>query len=229
MVEVSAWMRISQSIRRTWLLFYDFNHDNVIKWKHFPRYWPFVQGIHRAPVNSPHKGQWRGTLMFSLICPWMNDWVNNREADDLRRHLAHHDVIVMCWFSSVMPYECIRLSEVRISPCTPSRHDLRPHKWCSLYPSTSPMYRPPRAEPGCATLRKTKHVHNEIITRKCITQWKYQSPALLAYLWEESAGYWRDPHKKQYRALIFSLLLVWKKKHSIYRWFEMLWCPCEVL
>ena len=43
------------------------SHDDVIKWKHFPRYWPFVRGIHRSPVNSPHKGQWRGSLMFSLI------------------------------------------------------------------------------------------------------------------------------------------------------------------
>ena len=43
-------------------------HDDVIKWKHFPRYWPFVRGIHRSPVNSPHKSQWRGALMFSLIC-----------------------------------------------------------------------------------------------------------------------------------------------------------------
>ena len=42
-------------------------HDDVIKWKHFPRYWPFVWGIHRSPVNSPHKGQWRGALMFSMI------------------------------------------------------------------------------------------------------------------------------------------------------------------
>ena len=43
-------------------------HDDVIKWKHFPSYCPFVRGIHRSPVNSPHKGQWRGALMFSLIC-----------------------------------------------------------------------------------------------------------------------------------------------------------------
>ena len=43
-------------------------HDDVIKWKHFPRYWPCVRGIHRSPVNSPHKGQWRGALVFSLIC-----------------------------------------------------------------------------------------------------------------------------------------------------------------
>ena len=71
------------------------DHDGVIKWKHFPRYWPAVRGIHRSTVNSPHKGQWRGALMFSLICVWINAWVNNHEAGDLRRHRAHHDVIVM--------------------------------------------------------------------------------------------------------------------------------------
>ena len=70
-------------------------HDDVIKWKHFPRNWPFVPGIHRSPVSSPHKGQWRGALMFSLICVWINDWINNREAGDLRRYRAHYDVIVM--------------------------------------------------------------------------------------------------------------------------------------
>ena len=42
-----------------------------------------------------HKGQWRGALMFSLIWVWINDWVNNREAGDLRRYRAHYDVIVM--------------------------------------------------------------------------------------------------------------------------------------
>ena len=70
-------------------------HDDVIKWKQFPRYWPFVRGIHRSPVNSPHKGQWRGALMFYLVCARINGWVNNREAGDLRRHPAHCDVIVM--------------------------------------------------------------------------------------------------------------------------------------
>ena len=62
----------------------------------FPRYWPLVRGIHRSPVNSPHKGQWRGALMFSLICVWINGWVNNREAGDLRRYRAHYDVIGIC-------------------------------------------------------------------------------------------------------------------------------------
>ena len=72
-----------------------FFHDNVIKWKYFPRYWPFVRGIHRSPVNSPHKGQWRGALMFSLICVWINSQVNNREAGDLRRYRAHYYAILM--------------------------------------------------------------------------------------------------------------------------------------
>ena len=51
---------------------YPDNHDDVIKWKHSPRYWPFVRGIHRSRVNSPHKGQWRGALIFSLICACIN-------------------------------------------------------------------------------------------------------------------------------------------------------------
>ena len=74
-------------------------HDDVIKWKHFPRNWPFVREIHRSPVNFPHKGQWRGALMFSLIYAWINDWVNNREAGDLRRQPGHYDVIVMNYIS----------------------------------------------------------------------------------------------------------------------------------
>ena len=72
-----------------------YSYDDVIKWKPFPRYWPFVQGIHRSPVNSRHKCQWRGALVFSLICAWINGRVNNRETDDLRSHRAHYGVMVM--------------------------------------------------------------------------------------------------------------------------------------
>ena len=78
-------------------------HDDVIKWKHFPRYWPFVLGIHRSPMNSPHKSQWRGALMFSLIWVWINGWVNNREAGDLRRYRVHYDVTIMNAFRLTDP------------------------------------------------------------------------------------------------------------------------------
>ena len=73
-------------------------HDDVIKWKHFPRYWPFVRGIHRSTVNPPQKGQWCRALMFYLICAWRNVWVNNRGAGDLRCHHARCDVTTVMLF-----------------------------------------------------------------------------------------------------------------------------------
>ena len=76
-------MRPAEITKRSYVIWISL-HDDVIKWKHFPRYWPFVRAIHRSPVNSPHKSQWRGALMFSLICAWINVWVNNREAGHLR-------------------------------------------------------------------------------------------------------------------------------------------------
>ena len=87
------------------------SHDDVIKWRHFPRYWPFVRRIHRSPVNSPHKDQWRGVLMFSFIC-WINGWVNNRKAGDLGRYRAHYEVTVMTHHM-----DCLATSRLVI--CTP--------------------------------------------------------------------------------------------------------------
>ena len=79
-----------------WRFRMHFIHDNVIKWWYIPRHWPFVRGIHRSPVNSPHKGQWRGALLFCLICAWTNGYyANNRDAGDLRQHHSRFDVTVM--------------------------------------------------------------------------------------------------------------------------------------
>ena len=68
-------------------------------WRHqmetFSALLALCAGIHRSPVNSPHKSQWRGALMFSFICTWTNGWANNRNADDLRCHRAHYYAIVM--------------------------------------------------------------------------------------------------------------------------------------
>ena len=65
-------------------------------WRHqmeaFSALQALCQGNSRSPVNSPHKNQWRGAFIFSLICAWTNSWVSNREAGDLRRH---YDVTVM--------------------------------------------------------------------------------------------------------------------------------------
>ena len=82
-----AWMTTQLTDEK---MYYD-----VIKSKQFPHYWPFVRGIHRSPVNSLHKGQWCGALMFFFIYAWMNTWVNNREAGDLRHYRVHYDVTIM--------------------------------------------------------------------------------------------------------------------------------------
>ena len=74
---------------------FDVNHDDVIKWEHFPRHWPFVWAVHRSQVNIPRKGQWRGALIFSLIGTRTPVEVNNLDAGDLRRHRAHYDVTVI--------------------------------------------------------------------------------------------------------------------------------------
>ena len=73
-----------------------YQHDDVIKWKHFFR------------VTGPLCGEFTGHRWIPLTkasdaefwcflwsAPWTNGGVNNRDADDLRRHRAHYDVIVM--------------------------------------------------------------------------------------------------------------------------------------
>ena len=55
------------------------SHDDVIKWRHFPRYWPFVRGIHRSPVmfdvffdlrlNKRLSKQWWGWWFETLSPP----------------------------------------------------------------------------------------------------------------------------------------------------------------
>ena len=78
--------------RHSWIL-------GTTWWRHqmetFSALLALCAGNSPVPVNSPHKGQWRGALLFSLIYAWINDWVNNREAGDLRRQRDHYDVIVM--------------------------------------------------------------------------------------------------------------------------------------
>ena len=68
----------------------DFFHDDVIKWKHFPRNCPFVRGIHRS--------RWIPHTKASDAELWINGWVNNREAGDLRSHRGHHDVNVIVMY-----------------------------------------------------------------------------------------------------------------------------------
>ena len=61
-------------------------HNDVIKWKYFPRYWHFVWAIHRSPVNSPHKGQWHGASILFLFDLRLNKWFSKQSS--------------RCWFET---------------------------------------------------------------------------------------------------------------------------------
>ena len=79
-VEVGAWiinqMHTKYGDVRT-IIWYQL-HDDIIKWKHFPGYWPFV---------------WEFTGY--MICAWINDQVNNREVGYIRHNRAHYEVTVI--------------------------------------------------------------------------------------------------------------------------------------
>ena len=93
-------------------------HYSIIKWKQSTRYWPFAQGIHRAPVNFPHKGQWRGVWCFFLICAWTNGCVNNRDAGDLRRHRTHYDATVI-FLTLNLGFRCLAIRNHNASLIVP--------------------------------------------------------------------------------------------------------------
>ena len=87
-------------------------NDDVIKWKHFPFYWPFVRRIHRSPLDSPHKGQWRGALMLSLICAWTNilsQQPRRRRFETPSRSLWRHCSGMEGWIHGVSCWNCVSL------------------------------------------------------------------------------------------------------------------------
>ena len=76
------------------------------KYVHMPTL--FIVTIEHIPNKDHIPLQWRHNdhdgvsnhqpddcFAVSLICTWINGWVNNRETGDLKRHRAHYDVIVM--------------------------------------------------------------------------------------------------------------------------------------
>ena len=106
--------RLLSHLHHTWFIAHNTRKTHVFfnwycwNWLHILKpHWPFVRRIHRSPVDSPHKGQQRGALIFSLICAWTNGWANNWDVCDLRRHRAHYDVTVMLRWVRHGAYWCI--------------------------------------------------------------------------------------------------------------------------
>ena len=96
----------------------------LVTGNHLPWYWSSLLGKFLSPLDSPNKGQWRGALVFSLICAWINGRAYNRDADDLRCYRAHYDVTVMAgncrdklgysYFSIKVTFRDIHESEAKL-------------------------------------------------------------------------------------------------------------------
>ena len=158
----------------------------VMKWKYFPRYWPFVWGIHRSPVNSPHKGQWRGALMFSLICAWTNSCTNYGDAGDLRRYRAYY-VTVM----NILPYTTAHLSLISCTEDNSNRlyrlsnlqYVITQWKWCidKLTCRRGQYYRKLfHCMPGTVTWPTLWHWRFLVYSRCCGRLQRDSNPAVLS-------------------------------------------------
>ena len=118
-------------------------YDDVMKWKHIPRYWPFVRGINQSPSNSTHKGQWRGALMFSLmIYGCTNGCENNWDAVDVRRHCTHYDVTVVVTYDTTIasPYEYFGVSFRSSLAVHSSLAELLDRMYCTSHVTITPQY-----------------------------------------------------------------------------------------
>ena len=93
----------------------DKENDDVIKWKLFPRYWPFLQGIHRSSVNSLHKGQWPGALMFSLIAVEARAWVNNYNPEKIIAVIIYTREGVPTWQRIAVPSRYVPAKNCQMS------------------------------------------------------------------------------------------------------------------
>ena len=80
-------------------------HDDVIKWKHFPRHWPFARGIRQSPANSSHKGQWSGDVMSSLICC-------HNVSYEIKNYTNCDWTILSLWLNHFVQYVIIQVLEL---------------------------------------------------------------------------------------------------------------------
>ena len=68
-------------------------------WRHqmetFAALLALFEGNSLVTGEFPSQSQWRGALMFSLLCAWTNGWANHRDAGDLRRHRVHCGITEM--------------------------------------------------------------------------------------------------------------------------------------
>ena len=124
-----AFICVAYGLNRVFHIDWWYPHAYIQKWVwisvHHHSWWRHKMETFSALLafctgNSPvqHKGQWRGALIFSLVCAWTNSWANNGDAGYLRRYRTHYDVIVMIEYeyrSQIFYFKALALNEPLLS------------------------------------------------------------------------------------------------------------------
>ena len=140
----SSWITESSQTAQSRKISPILSHDDVIKWKLFPCYWPFVRGIHRSPVDSPQKSQWRGDLLFVSSAPEQTR-ANNRDTGDFRRHRVHYYVTVinfqvLCPLAWLLVFRAVSCWVCQCwGPSTPARSASTPVLSSTSLPHSTPL------------------------------------------------------------------------------------------
>ena len=98
---------------------YHGNMSSRIWWRFqmetFPRYWPSVRGIHQSSVNSPHKDQWRGALIFFFdlrlnkrLCKQWWGWWFETPSRPFWRH-CNEDTSHSPWMLQISCWKTVRI------------------------------------------------------------------------------------------------------------------------
>ena len=131
--------------------------------------------------------RWPGALIF-FIYAWINGWVNNREADDLRRHRAHYDVTVMEWwwlehFTRPFGYSYSLYVYVECQ-----KHKSQCSNWL-IYPPLLPH--PPTPQPPDPTPTPTPNIQNHFILK---TWWSFVTTNSFPHHMNPVWQYWWRQH-----------------------------------
>ena len=152
-------------------------------------------------MNFPHKGQWHGALMFSLICAWINGWVNNREGGDLGRHRVHYDAILM--FEVALDTCVIQATPNTTNRCPDPHSKLRYH------------YNDVIINPMASQITSLTTVYS--IVYLCAHQRKHQSSASLAFVRGIHRWPVNSPHKGLVTRKMFPfddvIVILWRNMH----------------
>ena len=84
-----------------------------------------------------------GEFTGPLICVWMNCWVNNNEAGDLRRYCGHYDVTVMLCVKGPLFRKVFPCHDVIMTSSMTSQHPPWPEATLILLPYISRLLHKP--------------------------------------------------------------------------------------